>query len=196
MPLIFSICCLHYTESSDSTVFDFLHCKCTDLGLALKLSYKCCWNWMEAPNLFYWLLYRNFLSMQRIDRSLKFNYVKNWHIGAWVPLHTLHTYMTSVREWGDSPWFSVACHSLSLLPPWFTAFIIKKQLCWKSLFYVLEFEIGILVLNTCIDHRSRQRLPWNPVHTSKISLLTISQTCHAWCARNQGLLQFILKLLE
>ena len=40
--------------------------------------------------------------------------------------------------------------------------INKKQLCWKSylidslfivlmLFYVLEFEIGILVLNTCID---------------------------------------------
>ena len=116
-----------HTESSDSTVFDFSHCKCTELGLTLKLSYKCCWNWMEAPNLFYWLLHQNFLSMQRIDRSLKFNYVKNWHIGVWVPLHTLHTWQDRVGEWGDSPWFSVA--SLSLLPPWFTTFIIKKCNC-------------------------------------------------------------------
>ena len=26
--------------------------------------------------------------------------------------------------------------------------------------------------------RCRQRLPWNSVHTQKVSLLTISQTCH------------------
>ena len=52
--------------------------------------------------------------------------------------------------------------SLSLFPPWFPAFIknncAKNHTSWNLCFvdfnitfYVLEFEIGILVLNTCID---------------------------------------------
>ena len=65
----------------------------------------------------------------------------------------------------DPPWFKIASRptfSLSLFSPWFPAFIknncAKNHTSWNLCFvdfnitfYVLEFEIGILVLNTCID---------------------------------------------
>ena len=65
----------------------------------------------------------------------------------------------------DPPWFRITSHHILFFI--FSSLIYsiqnKKQLCWKSyliehcfinfniMFHVLKCEVGILVLNTCID---------------------------------------------